>query len=141
MSEILGPREDLAKHVKATLVDGDWVDGRALLPRPVDTDGSSVHRMHVFSIIDEVSIKEVRKVSRLTLNARQRFAQINLGDLHDALVTHAEIIGKADPLPADDKHIEDPSHALLQGFPPPTVIDNLIGDLIRRTIKKVHSAV
>lgn len=133
--------EDVVKHVRATLVDGEWVDGRAFLPRPSDVDGSSVHRMRVFSKIDEAAILQIRKISRLTLKHNQRFAQINLENLRIAVEDHCALKVKADPLAKDGPYPEDKSHALVIGFPSPSLLDNILGDLIRRKIKKVYPAV
>lgn len=143
MSE-LGAAEDVVKHVPSTFVEGNWVDGFVFLPRPLpkDHDGSSVHRLHVFSDDDAIAMENVRNVSRLKLRAGHRFAQIEVGSLVECVAEvgiEARVI--ADPLPANDQFNEDPSHALIVGLPQPGVMDDLIGDLIRRRIKAVHLAI
>jgi hypothetical protein len=134
--------EDIVKHANALFVEGDTVDGIALLPRPVDNDGSSVNRLRMFSNDDDEAMREIRARFRLTCKPSHRFLQLNVGDLAESLEEIAGI-GRviAAPLPPKDPFPEDPSHALVLGLPPKGVLDDLIGDLIRRQIKRVHPAV
>jgi len=136
--------EEIVKHANAMFVQGDKVDGVALLPRPVDTDGSSVNRLRVFSDDDEEAMKEVRLRFRLRCKASHRFFQINVGDLErslDTLEGMGPISVVPDPKPKEEKFPEDPSHALVLGLPPKGVLDDLVGDLIRRQIKRVYPAI
>jgi hypothetical protein len=144
MTAVAGDDEDIVKHAPSAYVHGDWVDGFAFLPRPLpkDSDGSSVNRLRVLSEDDDEAMVSVRKLVRLKLRPSHRFAQIVVRDLRQcvaALDLHLTVI--ASPLPAEDGHGRDPSHALIVGLPRPGVMDDLIGDLIRKKIKRVHPAV
>lgn len=132
--------EDVVKHAKAIFVDGDFVDGVAFLPRPNDQDGSSVNRLRLFSDEDDEAMIRVRQLSRLTLRPSHRFAQLKIQSIKAAVSNFCTVDASAAPLAATDAFEEDPSHALLTGLPPAGVIDDLIGDLISRTITQVHQA-
>ena len=139
-----GDDEDIVKHAPAAYVQGEWVDGFAFLPRPVpkDTDGSSVNRLRVLSEDDDEAMMEVRRLIRLKLRPSHRFAQLVVRDLRRCVAPldlDVRIIPA--PLQAADGWETDPSHALIQGLPRPGVMDDLVGDLIRRQIKRVHPAV
>lgn len=145
MSRTISDDEDVVKHAKAMYVHGDQVDGFAFLPRPLpaDHDGSSVNRLCLFSTDDDEAMAGVRTVFRLQCKAGHRFAQINVGALRRCLKSAAGIgiDVVAAPLKATDRHPSDPSHALIRHLPPPGILDDFVGDLIRENIKRVHSAV
>lgn len=144
-AELVARDEDVVKHASAIYAHGDRVDGFAFLPRPPpkDGNGSSVNRLAMFSANDDTAMIEVRRLFRLNVKASHRFAQIGIGDLIDCLWQASAIAVHvvAAPLCKMGDHDADPSHALIRGLPQPGLLDNLVGDLIREKIKRVHPAI
>lgn len=141
------PADDhIVRYVKPSMIkeDGsaDGSDFRLRLHRP-DESGLSVNWLEVFGSEKANQLAEVRRLSRITLRPRGRFAELNVGtvtgriteELSTLRIVHA-------PLEAGYGHEADPSHAEIIGLPPSeSDFSMLVGDLIAECVIAMHAAV
>ena len=144
-------REDLptgshiVRYVKPSMIqeDGtaDGSDFRLRSTRP-DEAGLSVNWLEVFGPDKVHQIYEVRRLCRLHLRPNGRFAEMNVGILHQVATELDSLRIIHDPLEATDGFDADPSHAEITGLPPGDSDQAVLaGDLIAECVIAMHPAV
>ena len=125
--------------------DGD-VDGRAFRLREGEA-GLSVNWLGYFAGLSKPEqINEVRRFSRLSLSRNGRFAELNVGDVKQAVRAELPELPRLrfvhDPPAANGAHEADPSHSLVVGLPRPadSRMAAAVGDLIARRVQELHPA-
>jgi hypothetical protein len=145
--------ENILRYVSLTGYDPDAniVNGSAFDRKPKDDDGLSVTRVGVFSDDAEEDLRQIRFVSSkwLTIRKSGRFAELNVGSLYRALARLDRDIQDVsvveNPLEALNGKPANPAHALILGLPfrgeaVGSLTSELAGDLIRRTVIRLHPA-
>ena len=142
------PDEDhVVRYVKPTSVRPDGVvDGSEFClreHRPDDT-GLSVNWLECFrGLTREKQLAEVRRLSRLNMRKRGRFAELNVGETKQHV--RNELKGLRfihTPLDAEGGPEADPSHSEITGLPPgDSDHAALIGDMIAQCVQATHPAI
>ena len=141
------PTDDhIVRYVKPSMIQEDGTaDGSdfRLRPHRPDESGLSVNWLEAFGSGRANQLAEVRRLCRLTIRPRGRFAEMNVGavtrrvaqELGTLRIVHA-------PLEAGHGYEADPSHAEIIGLPPSeSDIAMLVGDLIAECVIAMHAAV
>lgn len=145
-SNDLPENDHIVRYVKPSNIEFGQVnitEFRLREDRP-DEKGVSVNWLECYkNLSKEKQLAEVRKVFRLTLRKKGRFAELNVGEtkkflseeLPDLRIIHA-------PLDDEDGFPADPSHSEIIGLPlgPPEQSD-LIAQMIVQCIRNLHPAI
>lgn len=111
-----------------------------------DETGLSVNWLDYFAGLSRAEqINEVRRLSGLTLSRNGRFAELNVGDVKQAVGAELpELPGLRfvhDPPTANGAIEADPSHSLVIGLPPyGDLRSKVVGNLIARRVQELHPA-
>lgn len=135
------PDDDhVVRYVRPGLIDGEAVDGDAFQRREGEP-APSINWLDCFrNQPKEHQLREVRRLFRLQVRPKGRFAELNVGQTRRHLANKLEAIRfiedplTADPVSGDD---EDPSHALIKGLPDRNQkpeFAELIGDMIAECV-------
>ena len=142
----LPTHDQIVRYVKPSMIqDDDTADGsefRLRASRPDET-GLSVNWLEAFELGKVHQLAEVRRLCRLRLSPRGRFAEMNVGTVLREVATELSTLRIVhDPLEANDGFEADPSHAQILGLPP-GVSDHglLVGDLIADCVIEMHPAI
>ena len=141
------PAEDhIVRYVKPSMVREDGTaDGSdfRLRPNRPDETGLSVNWLEAFGPGKANQLAEVRRLCRLTLKPRGRFAEMNVGTVASRVaeeISTLRIIHA--PLEAGSGYDADPSHAEVVGLPPSeSDLAMLVGDLIADCVIEMHAAI
>ena len=141
------PAEDhIVRYVKPSMVREDGTaDGSdfRLRPNQPDETGLSVNWLETFGPGKTNQLAEVRRLCRLNLKPRGRFAEMSVSAVVSRVSeeTSALRIIHA-PLEAGNGYDADPSHAEIIGLPPSeSDLAMLVGDLIADCVIEMHAAV
>ncbi len=141
------PADDqIVRYVKPSMIREDGTaDGSdfRLRPNRPDESGLSVNWLEAFGSERANQLAEVRRLSRLTLKPRGRFAEMNVGAVISRVAEEASALRITHaPLEAENGHEADPSHAEIIGLPPgDSDLAMLVGDLIAECVIEMHAAV
>lgn len=139
-AETIDPEHSVVAYAKPTLCQNGQVDGEVFRRRPVDDDGLSVNWIECFDGDRAAQIAKISAVSRLTLRANGRFAEVQVKSAAEAVAEHVEAFGaiKA-PLPVEEPHPADLSHALFLGLPEfGEELAQMVGDMIAARVSALH---
>ena len=141
------PADDqIVRYVKPSMILEDGTaDGSAFCLRTSrpDETGLSVNWLEAFEPGRDHQLGEVRRLCRLRLNPRGRFAEMNVdtvlrevaAELTTLRIFHA-------PLEEDGGFDADPSHAQILGLPPGDSDHGLlVGDLVADCVMEMHPAI
>ena len=137
--------DHVVRYAKPTSVRTDGrVDGSAFClraDRPEETLLSANWLECFRDRTKHEQLKEVRRLSRLTMRRRGRLAELNVGATRQHVHRERESLRFIHaPLPADGKFEPDPSHSGLAGLPPGDSPDAaLIGDMIAECITDLYA--
>ena len=142
----LPAEEQIVRYVKPSMIQDDGTpdgsDFRLRTSRPDET-GLSVNWLEAFEPGKVHQLGEVRRLCRLRLRPRGRFAEMNVGTVLRevaAELTALRIIH--DPLEEIGGFDTDPSHAQIIGLPPGDSDHGLlVGDLIADCVTEMHPAI
>ena len=140
------PADDqIVRYVKPSMIQDDGTadgsDFRLRASRPDET-GLSVNWLEAFEPGNVHQLSEVRRLCRLRLSPRGRFAEMNVGTVLREVAT---VLGTLrivhDPLEANERFDTDPSHAQIIGLPPGDSDHALlVGDLIADCVIAMYPA-
>ncbi len=138
--------DQIVRYVKPSMIQDDGSpDGSdfQLRPKRPDETGLSVNWLDVFGPGKSHQLAEVRRLCRLTLKPRGRFAEMNVGAVERRVAEELDTLRIAhDPLEAEAGFEPDPSHAEVIGLPPSETDQAiLVGDLIAECVVAMHPAV
>ncbi|WP_171182281.1 hypothetical protein [Ruegeria sp. HKCCD8929] len=127
------------------MIDEDGVVNGAefrLRPHRPDEVGVSVNWLEVFDPDKAHQLSEVRRLYRLAVKKSGRFAELNVGTVHERVAEELESLRIVhEPQEAEERFEEDPSHAEIIGLPPGDSDQAMmIGDLIAECIIAIHPA-
>ena len=138
--------DHIVRYVKPTMVQDDGTadgsDFRLRASRP-DEEGLSVNWLEAFEPGKSHQVNEVRRLCRLRLRPRGRFAEIEVGTVLRKVSEELDTLRIVhDPLDAQEGFDADPSHAEMIGLPP-AESDHaaLVGDLIAECVIDMHPAI
>ena len=141
----LRPEEHIVRYVKPSMVraDGtaDGEDFQLRQNRP-DEIGLSVNWLEAFGPGGDHQLAEVRRLCRLNLRPKGRFAEMNVGEVKRRVAQELDTLRIVhDPLEAEGAFEIDPSHAQMTGLPPHGSDQAmLVGDLIAECVAAMHPA-
>ncbi len=120
--------------------------GRAFRLR-VGEEGLSVNWLGYFMRLSKPEqVREVRRLSRMSLSRNGRFAELNVGTVKQSVRAELPELPVLrfvhDPPTANGAHEADPSHSLVIGLPRPadSRMAAAVGDLIARRAQGLHPA-
>jgi len=146
----LDSERHIVRYVNSTSIesDGSTVMGAAFELRPGEDD-LSVNWLEICGQDRVGRLKEVRRTCRmgrrstLSRRKRDRFAQINVGELMRAV--SGKLGGSRvvhDPQDATEEHCADPSHALVIGLPPHGADEaQVIGEWIAERVSATYRVI
>lgn len=138
--------DQIVRYVKPSMIQEDGtVDGsdfRLRSARPDET-GLSVNWLEAFGLGKNHQLGEVRRLCRLRLRPKGRFAEMNVGMVIREVAKELETLRVVhDPLSATEAFDADPSHAEIIGLPPGDSDQAaLVGDLIAECVIDTHPAI
>lgn len=138
--------DQIVRYVKPSMIQEDGtVDGsdfRLRAAKPDET-GLSVNWLEAFGLGKNHQLGEVRRLCRLRLRPKGRFAEMNVGTVIREVGRELETLRVVhDPLPATEAFDADPSHAEIVGLPPADSDHAaLVGDLIAECVIDTHPAI
>ena len=141
------PADDhIVRYVKPSMIREDGTaDGSdfRLRPHRPDESGLSVNWLEAFGSEKAHQLAEVRRLSRLALKPRGRFAEMNVGTVTSRVGEEASALRTVHaPLEAGNGYHADPSHAEIIGLPPSeSDLSMLVGDLIAECVIEMHATV
>lgn len=136
--------EDVVRHFSGgRLDDGRLVSGA--LTCPPDHDGEmSFDRLHFYGEDVEESLAAIRRTASIKLRKSGRYLQWNAGEFLAAAQSELSFAGLSwwsDPLLETNASPANPAHAVLAGVPSDTLNADLLLDLVRPLVKRLHPAV
>lgn len=138
--------DQVVRYVKPSMIQDDGTadgsDFRLRASRP-DEAGLSVNWLEAFEPGKTHQLSEVRRLFRLRLSPRGRFAEMNVGTVLREVSTELDTLRIVhDPLDAERGFEADPSHAQITGLPPGDSDDALlVGDLMADCVSDMHPAI
>ena len=142
----LGPENHIVRYVKPSMILEDGtpygVDFQ-LRPNRPDEIGLSVNWLEAFGPGKEHQLAEVRRLCRLKLRPKGRFAEMNVGEVRRRVAEELDTLRIVhDPLEAEGAFEADPSLAQITGLPPHGSDQAmLVGALIAECVAAVHPAI
>ncbi len=138
--------DQIVRYVKPSMIQDDGSpDGSDFRLRPSrpDETGLSVNWLEAFGPGKSHRLAEVRRLCRLKLRSKGRFAEMNVGAVKRRVAEELDTMRIAhDPLEAEKGFEPDPSHAEIVGLPPgESDRAILVGDLIAECVVTMHPAV
>lgn len=121
--------------------DGQGLGGAFCLPP--GREALSVNWLECFAHLPKPEqLAEIRRLSRLTMGASGRLAELNVGAVKSyAGQQRPSLRLVISPLPANENYTADPSHADIIGLPPANSPQStLIGDMIAEGVNALHPA-
>ena len=133
----------ILRYLSPTLIRDGSAKGAGFHLRPSDIEGFSVDWLEFLAKAGADPLGEVRRVSRLRLRPRGRFAELRVGDILRAVAEELATLQVVhDPLPAEGDYPANPAHSLVRGLPPHDTDEAmLVGDLIAECVTAMHPAV
>lgn len=135
--------DHIVRYVKPSMIGEDGTANGAefcLRLNHPDETGLSVNWLEAFHAHKAHQIAEVRRLCRLTVSVRGRFAELNIGTVREKVageLTTLRIVH--DPLEAEGDFELDPSHAEIIGLPSgDSDAAILIGDMIAECVIDMH---
>jgi hypothetical protein len=117
------------KHVDKQL---NQINGAGFLGKPSEDDGPSVNWMECFDAPVENQKLEIRSRKRMSYEKRGKLVRLNVAHTKSYVSKNAPIPVQIsfvhDPLAAEGRYLEDPSHALMKGVPR---LDTPEGELVK----------
>jgi len=143
--EELWSEEHIVRYVKPSMVREDGTANGMdfqLRPNRPDETGLSVNWLEAFGPGKSRQLAEVRRLCRLNLRPRGRFAEMNVGEVRRRVAEELDTLRIVhDPLAAEGAFDADPSHAQITGLPPHGSDQAmLVGDLIAECVIVMHPA-
>lgn len=141
------PTDDhIVRYVKPSMIQEDGTaDGSdfRLRPQRPDESGLSVNWLEAFRLGKANQLAEVRRLCRLTIKPRGRFAEMNVDTVtRRAALELCALRFVHAPLETGHGYEADPSHAEIIGLPPSeSDFAMLIGDLIAECVFAMHAAI
>lgn len=138
--------DHIVRYVKPSMIEEDGTANGGefrLRPHRPDETGLSVNWLEAFTPDKEHQLAEVRRLYRLDVKKSGRFAEMNIGAVHERVAQELDTLRIVhDPLDAEGEHEADPSHTEIEGLPPGDSDQAmLIGDLIAECVIAMHPAV
>ena len=136
----------IVRYVKPSMIQDDGTadgsDFRLRASRP-DEAGLSVNWLEAFEPGKAHQLAEVRRLFRLRLSPRGRFAEMNIGAILREVSAELDTLRIVhDPLEANEDFDTDPSHAQICGLPAGDSDHALlVGDLIADCVVDMHPAI
>lgn len=133
----------VVRYIKPTLVNGDYADGSAFVPRENESE-LSVNWLEAFNSNDLCfQLSEVRRLSRIRLSKNGRLAKLNVSSTKQYVHTHAVKSGISVnleflkvPLEKTSEWEADLSHAEISGIPHRGAVEaRVIGELIAKSVQ------
>lgn len=121
--------------------DGQVLGGAFCLPPGRET--LSVNWLECFAPLSRPEqLAAIRRLSRLTLGASGRLAELNAGAVKSYVAQQRPSLRLvSSPLPANENYAADPSHGDIIGLPPAdSPQSTLIGDMIAECVNALHPA-
>tara|TARA_R110002096_G_scaffold46313_2_gene123601 strand:- start:2007 stop:2459 length:453 start_codon:yes stop_codon:yes gene_type:complete len=146
MSADLPLADHIVRYVKPSMIEEDGTANGAefrLRSRRPDETGLSVNWLEAFDPDKANQLAQVRRLYRLEVKKRGRFAELNVGSVHEKVAKELKTLRIVhDPLDPEDSFEADPSHAEITGLP---LGDSdqamLIGDIIAECVITMHPAI
>jgi hypothetical protein len=143
--EDLPAADHIVRYVKPSMIEEDGTANGAefrLRPHRPDETGVSVNWLEVFDPGRAHQLAEVRRLYRLEVKKRGRFAELNVGAVCEKVAEELETLRIVhDPLDPEGGFEADPSHAEITGLPPGDSDQAMmIGDMIAECISSMHPA-
>lgn len=138
--------DHIVRYVKPSMIEENGAvngaDFRLRRDRPDET-GVSVNWLETFDPDKAHQLAEVRRLYRLDVKKKGRFAELNIGAVRKKVSEELKTIRIVHhPLDADNGYEEDPSHAEISGLPPGDSDEAMmIGDLIAECVIDMHPAI
>jgi hypothetical protein len=138
--DLLPDNDHVVRYVRPGLIDGEEVTGDAFHRKEGEPAPSINWLDHFRNQPKEQQLREVRRLFRLQVRPKGRFAELNVGQTRRHLADELEALNFIeDPLAADpvNGHDEDLSHALIEGLPDPSEspeFAEMIGDMIAECV-------
>lgn len=138
--------DHIVRYVKPSMVEEDGTANGGefrLRPNRPDETGLSVNWLEAFDPDKDHQLAEVRRLYRLDVRKKGRFAEMNIGAVREKVAQELDTLRIVhDPLEAEGDHEADPSHAEIEGLPPGDSDQAmLIGDLIAECVTAMHPAI
>lgn len=138
--------DHIVRYVKSSMIEEDGTVNAAdfrLRPDRPDETGVSVNWLEAFDPDKAHQLAEVRRLYRLNVRKKGRFAELNIGAVHEKVAEELETLRIIhDPLDPENSYEEDPSHAEITGLPPGGSDQAMmIGELIAECVIAMHRAV
>ena len=135
----------IVRYVKSSGIQEDGTaNGTEFRPRPhrPDETGVSVNWLEAFDPDKAHQLAEVRRLYRLEVKKRGRFAELNVGSVREKVAEELQTLRIVhDPLDPENGFEADPSHAEITGLP---LGDSdqamMIGDMIAECVITMHPA-
>ena len=134
--------DHVLRYVGKKHVDDGVANGSGFLAR-VGEDAPSVNWMECFLLPVENQVAEVAARRRIRYEKRAQLVLLNVGQTRSYVAQNAtvpvQLLFLHDPLDADDRFPEDPSHAIINDVPViNTPEGELIGDLLADCIIGIY---
>ena len=138
--------DQIVRYVKPSMIQDDGTpdgsDFRLRASRPNET-GLSVNWLEAFEPGKVHQLNEVRRLCRVRLRSRGRFAEMNVGTILREVTKELDTLRIVhDPLEEKEDFDADPSHAEITGLPPGDSDHAvLVGDLMAECVIDMHRAI
>lgn len=137
--------DHIVRYVKPSMIEEDGTANGAefrLRPHRPDETGVSVNWLEAFDPDKVHQLTEVRRLFRLEVKNRGRFAELNVGAVREKVAEELETLRIVhDPLEPENEFEADPSHAEIAGLPPGDSDQAMmIGDMIAECVITMHPA-
>ena len=138
--------DQIARYVKPSMIQDDGTpdgsDFRLRASRPNET-GLSVNWLDAFEPGKVHQLSEVRRLCRVRLRSRGRFAEMNVSTILREVAKELDTLRIVhDPLEEKEGFDADPSHAEIIGLPPGDSDHAvLVGDLMAECVIDMHPAI
>ena len=134
---------NVVRYLRPSQVDQGIVDAGGFFR--AGEDEPSVNWLETFAPPIAEQLDNVRRVARLTYSAKGHLIQLAVGRTREFVRQNdpraTELQFEPDPLIAEEKYPEDPSHALIKGMPGHLTPEAaLIRDLLARCVINIHPA-
>lgn len=140
--------DDVLRHVKGTLItDKGSISGEAFERRAGEDAPSYDHKQSLGTTVEE-QVAELRRAFRKKLSSTHRFAELNVGEVVQALLADRKLGTRfvLDGLPEEQgpdgtKYVAQPSHTLHWGMPEfGTDESRLAGEVIASQVRALFLA-
>lgn len=134
--------DNVVRYVGGSHIEDGQVLGGAFC-LPPGREALSVNWLECFAPLPKPEqLAEIRRLSRLTMGASGRLAELNVGAVKSYVGQQRPSLRLVSaPLPVNENYAADPSHDDIIGLPPANSPQStLIGDMIAEGVNALHPA-